>query len=82
MTPRMYGLLLKRHEWQRKVEDRRAGEVVAMLYNLNRDDTKDPVGWDWTDVFPEWGEPVRLQSEDEMFNAMQAWVGPAKELSN
>lgn len=64
-----------------KREDRRAGEIIAILYNINRDSRKDPKGLDWQDVFPEWREE-RIQSEDEMFEAMQMWVGPPEGLSH
>lgn len=52
-----------------------------MLYNANRDSTKDPNGIGWTDVFPEWKEG-KLQSEDEMYEAMQMWVGSPEGLSH
>jgi hypothetical protein len=55
-------------------EDRRAGEVVAMLYNINRDRKKDPKGWTWLTVFPEHQPPVKHQSEDEMFANMMQWA--------
>lgn len=51
-------------------EDRRAGEVVAMLYNLKaakRDDTID-----WLDVFPEWKTEAR-QTEEQMYETMKMW---------
>jgi hypothetical protein len=61
-----------------KREDRRAGEVVAIVYNANRDTDKDPNGIDWRDVFPEWKEQPKEepeeQTEDEMFEMMQRLV--------
>lgn len=74
-------VLTDRYKERTKREDRRAGEIIAILYNINRDSIKDPKGLDWQDVFPEWKEEG-LQSEDEMFEAMQMWVGPPEGLSH
>ena len=55
--------------------DRRAGEVVAMLYNVNRDAKKDPKGRDWTTWFPQTAEQEKAQqSDDEMFKAMKMFA--------
>lgn len=43
-----------------------------MLYNLNRDTEKDPTGWTWRDVYPEWQEEPREQTEQEMFDLMMS----------
>ncbi len=53
--------------------DRRAGEVVAMLYNVNRDGQKDPKGSDWLDFFPE-HRPKEWQGQDAMFDALMMWT--------
>lgn len=71
MTPRLFSRLVERHNEKVKREDRRAGEIIAILYNINRDSEKDPHGIEWQDVFPEWKEE-REQSEEEMFAVMQA----------
>lgn len=76
MTLRQYGLLVDRLNEHVRREDRRAGLGLALFYNANRDPDKDPQGKDWPDFFPEWKEP---QSDDEMFEAMQMWVGPVPE---
>jgi hypothetical protein len=61
-------------------EDQRAGEVVAMLYNINRDGKKDPKGMTWLDVFPENAAP-KPQTEEQMLDAMMLWAAmqPAAE---
>lgn len=74
-------LLVERYRDRLKREDRRAGEVVAILYNLNRDPEKDPKGIDWDDVFPEWKE-ARPQTEDEMFEAMLLFAKSTEGLSH
>lgn len=71
-------MLAERNNLMVKRADRRAGEVVAILYNLNRDTDKDPQGIQWQDVFPEWKEE-KVQSDEEIFEAMQLWVGPMPE---
>lgn len=70
MTPRQFSLLVERYRDRVKREDRRAGEVVAILYNINRDSKTDPKGLDWQDVFPEWKEVAREQTEEEMLEMM------------
>lgn len=69
MTPRQFWLLAKRLEMHLKLEDRRTGEVVAMLYNINRDPDKDPRGMTWIDVFPHWKTEAE-QSEEDMLETM------------
>ena len=81
MTLRLFLKLAERHRERTRREDRRAGEIIAILYNINRDSQKDPKGLDWQDVFPEWKEE-EPQSEDEMFEAMQLWVGAPGGLSH
>lgn len=82
MTPRQFHLLLKRHEHRVRSEDRRSGEVVSILYNINRDAEKDPKGIGWRDVFPEWKEPTREQTEEEMFAAMLVLAKSTKGLTS
>lgn len=53
-----------------------------MLYNINRDPAKDPSGKDWDDFFTEWKEPLPLQTEDEMFQAMMLWTKQREGLSS
>lgn len=74
-------LLADRHKERVKREDRRAGEVVAILYNINRDSEKDPRGMDWQDVFAEWKEE-RFEDEDEMFAAMKLFAQSTEGLSH
>lgn len=63
-------MLAEWHRDQVKREDRRAGEIVAILFNLNRDVAKDPNGIDWTDVFPEWKESAAPMTDEQMFENM------------
>lgn len=74
MTPRLFSHLVERHNEKVKREDRRAGEIVAILYNANRNVEKDPAGIEWQDVFTEWKEPEREQSEEEMLANMRLWA--------
>ena len=53
--------------------DHRAGEVVAMLYNINRDTKQDPKGKDWTHWFPQ-DPTAEQQADDEMFHAMKMFA--------
>lgn len=73
ITPRMLSLLIEREREQRRRADRRAGEAVAILYNVNRDTKKDPDGKTWVDVFPEWKEEP-VQTEDQMFASAMLWT--------
>lgn len=41
-----------------------------MLYNIHRDAKMDPHGKDWDDFFSEWKEPLKDQTEDQMFQTM------------
>lgn len=56
------------------MEDRRSGEVVAMLYNINRDAKKDPSGKTWVDVFPEHKEAPREHTDEEIMASLQMWA--------
>lgn len=74
MTPRLFSFLLKRHEQGIKRADRRAGGVIAALYNLNsRTEESDPVQ-EWWDYFTEWKPEPESQTDDEMFQAMMAFT--------
>lgn len=83
MTPRQFRCLTLRYERKVKQEDRRAGGVIAALYNIHtRESETDPVK-DWQDYFPEWREEQREQTEDEMFELMQLFAAKNNEgLSN
>lgn len=52
-----------------------------MLYNANRDSKKDPKGWNWLDVFPEWKPPVEPQTEDQMLEAMMMWAAATRRMA-
>lgn len=82
MTPRQFDFMWERFRDQQKRADRRAGGVIAMLYNINRDSKLDPNGLDWMDFFTEWKEPSRPQTEDEMFQAMIMWTQSTEGLSH
>lgn len=82
MTARQFDYLVKRYRDELKREDRRAGEIVAMLYNANRDATIDPKGLEWRDFFPEWKEEPTEQTEDEMFEAMLLFTKQREGLSH
>lgn len=81
MTPRLFSLLVNRYREQMKRADRRAGGVIAMLYNINRDSKLDPNGLDWQDFFTEWKEVPREQTEKEMIETMSAFATSTQELS-
>jgi hypothetical protein len=72
-------LLGERHRDRVKREDRRAGEIIAILYNINRDSEKDPKGIDWQDVFLEWKEEPKEQTEEEMLALMQLFATKSNE---
>ena len=61
-----------------KREDRRAGGVIAMLFNINCDPEKHPHGIDWQDVFPEWKEEHE-QTEEEMYEVMRLFASRSNE---
>lgn len=71
--------LVERHQRWRKEEDRRAGEMIAIFYNANRNEEKDPEGWVWQDVFPEWKEDTE-QTEEQMLAHMKLWSSTTKAL--
>lgn len=56
------------------MDDRRAGEIVAILWNVNRDSKKTPDPVTWLDVFPEHREAPREQTDEEMLMAMRLWA--------
>lgn len=82
MTPRRFSFLLKRYERRTKQEDRRAGAVIAALYNIHtRESDTDPLKG-WQDFFPEWKEQKPIQTEDQMFQAMMMWTKSTEGLSH
>jgi hypothetical protein len=69
-----------------KMADRRAGSIVAALYNVHtRQEETDPVR-EWDDFFTEWKGPakeVEEQTEEEMFEIMKTFAAAHPEgLSN
>lgn len=62
--------MVERYRDREKRADRRAGGVIAMLYNINRDSKTDPNGLDWMDFFTEWKEEPEEQTEEQMFMTM------------
>lgn len=52
-------------------EDRRAGEVIAILYNINRNERTEAI--DWWDVFPEWKQETE-QTDEDMYQTMMMWT--------
>lgn len=79
MTPRQFSYLVKRFEEREKREDHRAGEIIAMLYNANRDTEVDRKGLSWWDWFPQWKEEPEEQTEDEMYEMMQLFTAKRNE---
>lgn len=79
MHHRKFDYLVERHKDRMKRADRRAGEIVAILYNLNRDAKEDPRGIDWQDVFPEWKEVPEEQTEEEMLEIVKAFAASTTE---
>ena len=75
-------MLTERYREGLKREDRRAGGIIAMLYNINRDSEKDPQGQEWFDFFTEWKEVPVEQTEDEMFQAMMLFTKQREGLSH
>jgi hypothetical protein len=82
LTLKHFLLLVERHKERVKREDRRAGEMIAMFFNANRDTEKMPRGIDWTDVFPEWKEPSKEQTEEEMLEVMQALMASTQSMGD
>lgn len=70
LTLRQFVLLGERHRDQEKRADRRAGGIIAALYNIHtRTSETDPVK-DWQDYFTEWKEESADQTEEQMFETM------------
>lgn len=53
LTPKLFSSLLKRHREAQRMANRRAGEVAAAIYSVNRDVRRNPKGFTWLDIFPE-----------------------------
>lgn len=79
MTPRRFSYLVKRFEERQKREDHRAGEIIAMIYNANRDTEVDRKGLNWDAWFPQWKEEPGEQTDDEMFEMMQMFTAKVNE---
>lgn len=73
LTPRLFRLLQDRWYEHERRQDRRAGEMVAAIYNVNRDPKKSDI-FKWDEFFPGRSVAKRQQSEQEMFDNMMAWV--------
>jgi hypothetical protein len=52
--------------------DYRAGQLMALVYNVHRDRDKDPKGATWQDFFPQ-DEPEE-QTDEQMLEAMMLWA--------
>lgn len=79
MTPRQFNYLVERYQERLKREDHRAGEIIAMIYNANRDTDEDKKGQSWVTWFPQWKEEPEEQTEDEMFALMQMFTAKVNE---
>lgn len=44
-----------------------------MIYNVNRDQKKDPKGATWQDIFPERAD-AEQQTDEQMYAAMMLWA--------
>lgn len=79
---RQFDLLAERRTLELKRADRRAGGIMAALYNIHtRASVTDPIQ-DWQNFFPEWKEPLPPQTEDEMLEAMMLWTKSTEGLSH
>lgn len=74
MTPRQFNYLVERYRERLRREDRRAGEIIAILFNINRDSKAMPDGIEWQDVFPEWKEKPKHQTEEQMLATLKLWA--------
>lgn len=71
---RQFELLADRRAFELKRADRRAGGIIAALYNIHtRSSEADPMQ-DWQDFFTEWKEPITEQTEEQMFESMMMWT--------
>lgn len=66
--------LVERHREHERRADRRAGEVAALMANINRDTKKRREPFTWLDIFPEYKEPEKPQTDEQMLAAMQMWA--------
>lgn len=69
--------LVERFRESQKREDRRAGGIIAMLFNINRGENTE--GLDWYDFFPEHKEETE-QTEEVMLEHMKLWSAATKAL--
>lgn len=76
--------MVERYRERNKREDRRAGEIVAMFFNANRNTQEQPNPIGWQEIFPEWKEPEPEQTDEEMFRTMAMLFAtkPIEGLSN
>lgn len=79
MTPRQFSCLVKRYERRMKQEDRRAGAVIAALYNIHTRESDAAPLQGWQDFFLEWREAPREQTEEEMIEVMRAFAASRNE---
>lgn len=82
-SPRNLVALMDRLGELREAESERlarmAGEIAAATYNVNRDTEKNPNGFGWRDIFPEYREE---ESEEQTGAEMSATLRAfAKDLS-
>lgn len=73
LTLDLFVRLVEAGREREKRADRRSGEIVAMLANVNRDAKKQPEPWTWLDIYPEWKPARREQTEEGMLAAMMMW---------
>jgi hypothetical protein len=78
LTPRLFRLLQDRWYEHERRQDRRAGEMVAAIYNVNRDPKKSDI-FKWDEFFPGRSVARRQQTDEEMLMAMQMWVAKTGE---
>lgn len=72
--------MVERYREREKRADRRAGGVMAALYNLQtRAQETDPI-LDWDDFFTEWKGPPKEQTEEEMYEKMLQFAAMTQHL--
>lgn len=65
-----------------KSADFRAGMLMALFFNANRNQEAHPHGKEWTDFFPQWEEEPEEQTEDQMLDAMMMWANATAPLAS
>lgn len=71
--------LWERHRARERQQDRRAGEIAAVIASAHRDPDKRRDPFTWLDFFPEWREAHPAQTDEEMLAAMEMWVAATAE---